>query len=491
MASNNGAQAPTPTQTQVLVVGAGPVGAFTALLLAHSGIQVTLVEANSDVDSSPRAMAFQPCALAELVEAGIYDEVLEHSVRDAVISWWRAGLGAEKKHVATIATKEGREPFLTGLNCAQSVVTKILLSHLAKEPSASIHFGHRVVGVVEKEGEEDGDGDTNRQVVVTLEHTLPQPKTNHLDEVEVEAQAAEKNQTLQTQIRASWLVGADGGRSTVRTAAGIAFEGFTWPKEEFVATNVYYPFEQYQYTNRNFIIDPVHWAIVAKINNDGLWRVAYGTTPNLTDAQIHAELPQHYKYILPGPGTDYRLERVSKYRPHQRCAATFRKPNSRILLVADAAHLNNPIGGLGLTTGILDAGPMARALSAVIQRRGPESLLDTWSDLRRRTWWEQTNRQSIEFERIAQQGGYGLDPSHIWDHDEVARERGMLHHIAHATPDMREKDEALNEALKVPENQRAARRRVWALAMPPDWMADFEDSAVVDRRRKLRPESCQ
>ncbi|KAK7894366.1 hypothetical protein LTR67_006127 [Exophiala xenobiotica] len=458
MASNGSPQ--TPSQTQVLIAGAGPVGAFTALILARNGIEVTLVEANADIDSSPRAMAFQPCALAEMVEAGIYDEMLEHSVKNAVISWWRAGLGAEKKHVATIATTEGHEPFLTGLNCAQSVVTRLLLSHLEKEPAATIHFGHRVVDVV---AEADA-----KHVVVTLQQTA--------------SESSEK--TLK--IKAGWLVGADGGRSTVRAAADIGFEGFTWPKEEFVATNVYYPFEKYNYTNRNFIIDPVHWAIVGKISNEGLWRVAYGTRPGLTEAQIRAELPEHYKYILPGPGTDYRVEQVNKYRPHQRCAETFRK--GRILLAGDAAHLNNPIGGLGLTTGILDAGPMARALTAVIQRGAPESLLDRWSELRRKSWWEQTNRQSIEFKRIAQQGGYGLDPNGIWDLDEVAEKHGMTPHIAHATPDMREKDEALYEALKVPANQKAARSRVWGLALPPDWMADFEDDAVVERRRKLRPE---
>ncbi|OQV05081.1 FAD binding domain-containing protein [Cladophialophora immunda] len=449
-----------PLRTQVLIAGAGPVGAFTALILARSGIEVTLVEANADIDSSPRAMAFQPCALSEMVEAGVYDEVLEHSVKNAVISWWRAGLGVEKEHIATIATKEGDEPFLTGLNCAQSVVTRILLSHLETEPAATIHFGHRVVDVVAETNAKD--------VVVTLQQTTS------------------KSSEKMLKIVASWLVGADGGRSTVRAAADITFEGFTWPKEEFVATNVYYPFEKYQYTNRNFIIDPVHWAIVGKISNDGLWRVAYGTRPGQTEAQVRAELPEHYKYILPGPGTDYHVEQVNTYRPHQRCAATFRK--GRVLLVGDAAHLNNPIGGLGLTTGILDAGPMARALTAVIRRGAPESLLDRWSELRRNSWWEQTNRQSIEFKRIAQQGGYGLDPNGIWDVDEVAEKHGMTQHIAHATPDMREKDEALYEALKDPANQRAARRRVWGLALPPDWMADFEEAAVVERRRKLRPE---
>ena len=116
-------------------------------------------------------------------------------------------------------------------------------------------------------------------------------------------------------IAAGWIIGADGGRSAVRTAALIEFEGFTWPKEEFVATNVNYPFDQYGYTNRNFIIDPVNWAIIAKINNQGLWRVAYGKKPGMADAQIREELPHRYKYFLPGPRKEYLVERVNRYRP--------------------------------------------------------------------------------------------------------------------------------------------------------------------------------
>ncbi|PMD15413.1 hypothetical protein NA56DRAFT_555559, partial [Hyaloscypha hepaticicola] len=253
----------------------GPVGVFTALILARNGIKIILMEERNEVfDTAPRAMAFQPCALAEMVEAGVYEDVYRDSVKEAVISWW----------------------------------------------------------------------------------------------------------------------------NTVRAESGIPFEGFTWPKEEFVATNIYYPFDKYGFTNRNFMIDSTNWAIVAKISNDGLWRVAYGVKPGMTKNQIMAELPERFKNFLPGPGEGYSVKQANSYRPHQRCAARFRK--GRMILVGDAAHLNNPIGGLGLTTGILDAGPLARALIAVISGKAPDSLLDKWDELCRNCWHEHTNKQSIEFKRI-------------------------------------------------------------------------------------------
>jgi len=158
----------------------------------------------------------------------------------------------------------------------------------------------------------------------------------------------------------------------------------------------------------------------------------------------------------------------------------------RVLLIGDAAHLNNPIGGLGLTTGILDAGPLGRALSAVITG-APCSILDTWAKTRRETWWNATNRQSIEFKRIAQQGGYGNDPRGIWAKDEVAKDQGMLQYLEAATPEAKDRDEALYQALVDPQRQASSRAGVWKLALPADWMADYDEAELVKWRQSLRP----
>lgn len=148
---------------------------------------------------------------------------------------------------------------------------------------------------------------------------------------------------------------------------------------------------------------------------------------------------------------------------------------------------NNPLGGLGLTSGLLDAGPLGRALAAVINKRAPDSILDTWATARRHKWLTYTNQFSIENKRMVQRGGYSDDPLGIWKMDDVAREHGMEKWIATATEGKREEDELLFEAFKDANAQLASRMKQWSITMHPLWMAEYEDKEVVAKRLSLRP----
>ena len=187
-------------------------------------------------------------------------------------------------------------------------------------------------------------------------------------------------------------MGADGGRSTVRDALGLSFEGYTWPVR-LIATNVYYDFERYGFARANFVIDPVHWAVIVKINNDGLWRVTYGEDASLPESRYRERVPEHYAHLLLGGG-DYELEATSPFRVHERCADRFRV--GRVLLAGDAAHVCNPMGGLGLTSGLLDGMSLGDALAAVILGRADESLLDRYAAERRRVFREVTGPTAAE-----------------------------------------------------------------------------------------------
>jgi len=183
-----------------------------------------------------------------------------------------------------------------------------------------------------------------------------------------------------------YLIGADGGRSTVRRRSGIKFEGFTWP-ERFIVLTTPFDFEAERgYYYRSYFADPGAWCNCFKVSADGppgLWRTVYPTDPAqseqdiLSDAGVQARMQSFF----PAPQA-YEIIHRNLYVTHQRVAETFRK--GRVLLAGDAAHVNNPIGGMGLNGGIQDAVNLSDKLLRITRDGAPERLLDLY-DLQRRT----------------------------------------------------------------------------------------------------------
>jgi 2-polyprenyl-6-methoxyphenol hydroxylase-like FAD-dependent oxidoreductase len=291
-----------------IIVGAGPVGLTTAINLARLGIQVLVLERGQGIDQSPRATSYQPCVMAEMEETGILEDVKKKAMINNVLSFW-IGSGPEKKQVAYVEKMEGGEKFPAGINCGQPILAQTIMEHLLSRYEAEVRFGQRV--------EELSQSDS-LVTVVCRDHD---GKT--------------------TMYTCDYLVGADGAGSTVRKLLDIEFEGFSWPKEDFCASNIRYPFEKYGFTTANFVLDSVNWGVITVIDNTGLWRCAFGVRPGMTNDEIRAELDEHYKHIFPGwPGEGYELVQLNKYKPHQRCASTFRK--GRCFLAGDAAHVSQP-----------------------------------------------------------------------------------------------------------------------------------------------------
>ncbi|KAF5638174.1 3-(3-hydroxyphenyl)propionate 2-hydroxylase [Fusarium sp. NRRL 25303] len=344
-----------PNQT-VIVVGAGPVGLFTALILAQNGIKVTVIEADEGISRSPRAAVQLPCVNLEFAKAGIIDEVIESSYKSNDGYSWRDGYDTTKI-LADFTPPPSDNPNLCAVFIGQDVLAQIFLKHLINTGNAEIIFNHAFTRV-----------------------------EDHDDSVTVHARRKLDDQELSFNCR--YVVGADGGKSSVRKCIGQSLEGYTWPDIRLIAVNILYDLEKLGWKPGNFIVHPEDWAIVVRRGPKNLWRVATSVPfaqgadgEPITDKTVFPVIKERLARILPGNTDEIIYLQTAPYTIHQRCVSKYRVGN--IMLAGDAAHLNNPVGGLGLTTGLLDAAHLGKALAQVINENAPETALDEYATARR------------------------------------------------------------------------------------------------------------
>jgi 3-(3-hydroxy-phenyl)propionate hydroxylase/6-hydroxy-3-succinoylpyridine 3-monooxygenase len=346
--------------TDVVIVGAGPVGLINAIGLARAGVRVTILEALPAIPDSPRAMVYLWPALEGLNKVGILEDAIAAGFikQDYTHTVFATG----EKITWSIEDLTGLTPFPFNLHLGQHRLAEIALAHLRRLPNATIRFGAAVESLTQ-----DQSG-----VTITL-----------------------NTQPAET-IRAAWAIGADGARSTIRRQVGGGFEGITWP-ERFVATNVKYDFEADGYARANMLIDPQYGAIIAKIDNDGLWRCTYCEDASLPEDSVADRIPDYFKAILP-PGAAYELLQYAPYKMHQRAASSFRF--GRVLLAGDAAHATNPTGALGLASGLFDSYVLHEALAAVINRETGDGILDRYAEARRAVFLNIASPRATENKRL-------------------------------------------------------------------------------------------
>ena len=344
----------------VVVVGAGPVGLVTALGLARAGASVTVIEAEQRINDSPRAAVYFPTTLKILDRLGLLADVLEIAFLSKSFCFH---LLATREVARILDTFPPDSPYPWNAHFGQHLLAQLVLKHFSKLAGAEMRWNTRLVALAQ-----DAQG-----AVLTVE--TPQGRE---------------------EIRARWVVGTDGARSTVRGLLNLPFEGHTWP-DRFVATNVRYDFEHYGFEPANMMADAENWAVVARLGKENLWRVTYGEDANLPESDVGSRIADRYKILLPDPKAPYEVVQYSPYRVHERCAPNFRV--GRVLLAGDAAHACNPCGGLGLTSGVIDAAALTEVLNAVIAKRAPESVLDFYAKERRRVFLEVSSPIATDFKR--------------------------------------------------------------------------------------------
>ncbi|TKX21882.1 FAD-binding domain-containing protein 33 [Elsinoe australis] len=348
---------------QVIVVGAGPVGLFLALKMVQAGINVLILEAEKGIVQSPRATT---------QKVGVYQDLEEAGFKNKEGIAFRESYAKGGEILAQLKMSlvpEGAVKFdFAGIHLGQHALATILLSHCQRYSNFKILWGHRFVGVQQS--------DENEPVTVTAV-----------------GQLGEKFFTC------DHLVGADGAGSAVRRALCIPFEGFTWQDFRFVASNVKYDFDGLGgFTTANMIVDEEDWAVIARTGpGDAPWRVALGVRTDVPESEILKQLPGKYERLFPGPRPlKYELVSANPYWAHQRVASKFKV--GKVVLCGDAAHSNNPIGGLGLTTGLMDAAALGNCFTRIYKYKEPaDRLLERYAEVRKEAWVKYTNPGSIDF----------------------------------------------------------------------------------------------
>jgi 2-polyprenyl-6-methoxyphenol hydroxylase-like FAD-dependent oxidoreductase len=352
-----------PSERPILIAGGGPVGCITALALARQGIPVALFEAEARVNDAPRAATTHAATLEMLAELGLVDEVIRRGLVEPKFRIWdRASREVIVEFDFGMLKDDTRFPYV--VQCEQHKLANMTLERLRAFPHVNVEFSARVTAL--------------RQLD---------------DRVEATIESAAGSRT----ITGSYLIGADGGRSTVRKALGIEFEGYTHPERFLILTTTFAFDAEYAQCSRNYFSDPDEWCALFKVTGDdgkGLWRVLFPTRLEVTDTQALDEdaVQCRLQTFFPKQGP-YPVVHRNLYNVHQRVAASFRQ--GRVFLAGDSAHVNNPLGGLGLNFGIHDAVELSFLIGRVLRGEAPADILEQYDRFRRPLNVEYVQQQTI------------------------------------------------------------------------------------------------
>ena len=345
-------------EARVGIVGAGPVGVVAALACARRGMRVTLFEAEREIDHSPRAATTHPSTLEILAGLGLLEEFQSVGLVARYFQFWD---GATKTLVAEFDHDVLRDetPYPYVVQTEQHKLCEIGLRRLAAIPNVELRMSAPVTGL-----EQDAKG---VRLAATEKHAF------------------------------DYVIGCDGGRSTVRKCLDIEFEGYTWP-ERFLVLTTLFDFEQaLACCPRSYISDPEEWTNLFKVRGDdlkGRWRAVFPARENEIDEEAFSEAAVRRR--MRKLWQDHPMESLvhrNIYRVHQRVAKAFR--TGRVFLAGDAAHVNNPVGGLGLNCGIHDAVELAETLHLVASGQASGDLLDRYERRRRPLNIEYVQQQTV------------------------------------------------------------------------------------------------
>jgi 3-(3-hydroxy-phenyl)propionate hydroxylase len=356
------------SEDRILIVGAGPVGLVAATHLARNGVPVTVFEQGPDLSEESRASTFHPPTLDMLDALGAAAPLIAQGLKAPAFQYRTKKHGLLAQFDFSAIADATAHPYR--LQCEQSKLTRILYEQMRRHPNFELQFDSPVAGV-----SEDDDG-----VTVTIER-------------------AGKREMR----RGRYLIGADGASSPVRRSLGIEFEGFTWPDRLLVVST---PFDFHSVipglTAVNYVADPVRWHFLLQI--PGLWRIMFLVNEDASDERVQTR--EFAQTLMAGvvPGiTDYEIDHITLYKVHQRVAKAFRQ--GRCCLIGDAAHINNPLGGMGMNGGIHDAVNLAARLATVWHGAAADTELERFDRQRRLVTLEAIQKTTIQNKKNLESSG--------------------------------------------------------------------------------------
>jgi 3-(3-hydroxy-phenyl)propionate hydroxylase len=356
------------TDAQVIIAGAGPVGTVAAYSLAQKGIRVAILEAAANCEEDMRASTFHSPTIEMLNQLGIADQLIEEGLKAPVYQYRIRATDEVLEFDLNELADELEFPYR--LQCAQYKLARLLAQALHDHPAADIHFNTRVTSF-----EQDADG------------------------VKVFAETPDGGR----QFRADYLIAADGANSVIRKQLGVEYSGFTYP-EKFLTLSTRVEIDDHfqGLCYVNYVSDPYEWYVLLRVPSS--WRVLVPVAQDLSDEYILSEEKKNEVFDgLMGNGQAVTTHHRTIYRVHQRVATKFN--HGRVVLVGDAAHLNNPLGGFGMNGGIHDAWNLVTKLARIVQ--GGEDmteLLDHYDRQRRTIMNTFIQAQTIRNKKMIEEG---------------------------------------------------------------------------------------
>lgn len=318
-----------PGKDPIIVAGAGPVGGLLALYLAREGFNVVLLEKDKTLPEDLRASTFHPPSMDMLDRLDLMPRLIELGLIVARYQYRDRRSNEIAEFDMSAIKDETKHPYR--LQCEQWRLNKICCEELSKIPNAKVLFQHGVVKVIDQ----DADG---------VNILVSTPDGENI-------------------MRGSYVIGAEGANSMIRQSTGLQYAGFTYP-EKFLVASTPYPLEKFlpRLAGVNYVSDPEEWCVVLRCNN--MWRVLFPTKPGETNERLLSDeyIQDRLQHLAPKQG-DFEIGHRTLYNVHQRVADSYIA--GRVLLAGDAAHINNPLGGMGMNGGLHDAFNLAEKFLAV------------------------------------------------------------------------------------------------------------------------------